>query len=633
MLIRSHIFLSFLIYAANLVFAVSAQALEPVILTDDKTEYTLGKHLEILEDVEKKLTAEEVVSPEFDERFVPSVVDVPNFGTTESAYWLRFQIQNQTIKQSEWILDIIGMDFNTVDVYELSTGGELRLIARTGLRVPYNEKPYHHHNPVVPLTISPGEKRTTYLRLQTDLTAAFPITLSTPNAFVRKDTITERAIGIYGGILLSMIFYNMCIFLVLRDKTYLYYVFYITASLLFFMFLKGVPQYYLESSSYWLTNTSMVFFGSLMAFTATIFVRTFLATARYTPFLDRVLIAFIAAWAVLAVVCNVFPLTIMATIANSFGAITMPFLLAVGVVCYKRGFKPAKYFMIAWTTFIIGTAVMNTMYLGILPYNSITDNIALVGSALEVILLSFALAYRIRTIEYERDQAQALATASQRLTRYFPKSLVEKILSADVDVLPKSERRNITIIFSDLVGFTDLTERLAPERISALLNEYLTNMTELIERHGGTLDKIMGDGIMALFGAPDEMADEMQAHEGVTTAVEMQKRLDELGENWRTKGIDHNIRLRIGVHQDYVTVGNFGSNERLSYTAIGDGVNFASRLEKACTPGNILVSFSVYALTKDKFPYGDVTEREFKGFARKQKVVELSLDNVDEIGE
>jgi class 3 adenylate cyclase len=271
--------------------------------------------------------------------------------------------------------------------------------------------------------------------------------------------------------------------------------------------------------------------------------------------------------------------------------------------------------------------------LGLLPYNTVTSNLDVIGILVAVVLGSSALAGHVRSAEGKRDQARALATTTQRLTRYFPKTLVEKILSSEEEVLPISQRKLVTVFFSDLRGFTDLTDRVAPERIGEILNEYITGMMELINRHGGTLDKIMGDGIMAFFGAPDEMDKREQARAAVTMAVEMQKRLGELGEKWNSEGIDHNMRLRVGITQDYVTVGNFGSNELMSYTAIGEGVNLASRMEAECPPGRILVSFSVYSLTKNEFPYGEIYEKDFKGFARRQKVAELNPSVIIGLGD
>ncbi len=148
-------------------------------------------------------------------------------------------------------------------------------------------------------------------------------------------------------------------------------------------------------------------------------------------------------------------------------------------------------------------------------------------------------------------------------------------------------------------------------------------MSLLIEKHGGTLDKFMGDGIMVFYGAPDEMNLKEQAERAVATAIAMQKMLKELGEKWIDEGLDHNIKMRVGIHQDYVTVGNFGSENLMEYTSIGGGVNLASRLENMCTSGKVQVSFSVYPHTRDHYKYEELREMQLKGFVRPLRVSEL----------
>jgi class 3 adenylate cyclase len=144
-----------------------------------------------------------------------------------------------------------------------------------------------------------------------------------------------------------------------------------------------------------------------------------------------------------------------------------------------------------------------------------------------------------------------------------------------------------------------------------------------VEQHGATVIQIIGDAIMAFFGAPEEMDKEQQAQKAVQLGVAMQKKTKELSQKWLAQGIEYDALSRIGIHQDYVTVGNFGSRNLMEYTAVGRGVNLAARLESTCTPGCIKVSQPVYSLTSELFDYEPLHEEQFKGFARKLKVAEL----------
>lgn len=221
-----------------------------------------------------------------------------------------------------------------------------------------------------------------------------------------------------------------------------------------------------------------------------------------------------------------------------------------------------------------------------------------------------------------REQLVQIAK-DRRLTKYFPQKLVEKVLLSEEDVELGSERRLVTVFFTDLAGFTALTEHTEPEEITALLNHYLTEMVEAIRLHGGTLARFMGDGILGFFGAFEEMEPAEQALRAVRMALAMQARTAELGRLWQERGMGASLMLRVGIHQDYLTVGNFGAPEHMEYTAVGRGINLAKRLETACTPGRILVSGRIRSLTLREFPYGPLEERSFKGVSAPVAVSEL----------
>jgi len=184
---------------------------------------------------------------------------------------------------------------------------------------------------------------------------------------------------------------------------------------------------------------------------------------------------------------------------------------------------------------------------------------------------------------------------NRSLTHYHSRSLVETVKAGELEQeAHRDERRVLTIFFSDLTGFSDLTDRTEPERVSRLINEYLTAMSSLINEHQGTFGRFMGDGIMAFFGAPRALPPEEQARRAVAMAVAMQRKMKGLADKWLNEGLDHDIRIRMGIAQGTVTVGHFGSSQLMQYTAVGAGVNLASRLEKNCPPGKVLVNQAIY---------------------------------------
>ncbi|MCP4388397.1 MAG: adenylate/guanylate cyclase domain-containing response regulator [Gammaproteobacteria bacterium] len=210
---------------------------------------------------------------------------------------------------------------------------------------------------------------------------------------------------------------------------------------------------------------------------------------------------------------------------------------------------------------------------------------------------------------------------SKKLSNYFSRKLLQRILTTDIAL--DTERRNITILFVDLCGFTDMTDRIESEKVTRLLNQYLSEVVVLVEQHGATLIQVIGDSIMAFLGAPDEMDDTEQAMRALKLSIAIQHKIRELSKDWMANGMEYEGPARIGIHQDFVTVGNFGSQNLMEYTAVGRGINLASRLEASCTPGRIKVSYPVYLLTRDGFDYGEPIEESFKGFSRKIRVCEL----------
>ncbi|MEM6784604.1 MAG: two-component regulator propeller domain-containing protein [Bacteroidota bacterium] len=214
-----------------------------------------------------------------------------------------------------------------------------------------------------------------------------------------------------------------------------------------------------------------------------------------------------------------------------------------------------------------------------------------------------------------RDQLAEIVRGS-RLRKFFSKKVVDRILTADEDVAVVNERKRVSVLFSDLKGFTRFSDTTDPGVVTGMLNAYLTEMVALIEDHGGTLDKFMGDGIMALFGAADQMQPDEQARQAVRCAAAMQHVFRRLRAQWAAANLPASLDLRVGVNQAEVMVGNFGSEDLVEYTAIGQGVNLAARLESACTPGQALVSFPVYALTKTDFPYSGEEAYQLKGIER-----------------
>lgn len=208
-------------------------------------------------------------------------------------------------------------------------------------------------------------------------------------------------------------------------------------------------------------------------------------------------------------------------------------------------------------------------------------------------------------------------------TRYVSQYALEELLKLDQPITLEGERKKVTVLFTDLRDFTKMAEELPPEDVLKLLNEYYEEMIEVIFNYGGTLDKFIGDGMMVEFGAPLE--DKLQELHAVLAAVHMQLHLDRLSDKWERDG-KKRLLMGIGIHTGLAVLGNIGSERRMEYTAIGDTVNVASRLERATKKidKRIIVSSTVYEKVKDHFTFEDLKRVEIPG--RKGNIQAYSLD-------
>jgi class 3 adenylate cyclase len=198
------------------------------------------------------------------------------------------------------------------------------------------------------------------------------------------------------------------------------------------------------------------------------------------------------------------------------------------------------------------------------------------------------------------ERTRELQVLSAKLAKYLSPQVYASIFEGRQEVKLASRRTKLTVFFSDITGFTEITDRLESEEVTQLLNQYLTEMSRIALEHGATIDKYVGDAIMIFFGDPETRGVKEDALACVTMAIAMQRRMAELSAIWRNSGIEAPFRCRIGIHTGFCTVGNFGSEDRMDYTIVGGAVNLASRLEHEAPPGGILISYETYAHVQDK---------------------------------
>ncbi len=268
-------------------------------------------------------------------------------------------------------------------------------------------------------------------------------------------------------------------------------------------------------------------------------------------------------------------------------------------------------------SFSIGTIAICVGYVGVAAlfflYSQIIFHIVrpLLMATLAMVSI---LIYRYINEEKEKEFLKRSFEA------YFPPLIVKKLMANPAIIAERGEKKELTILFSDIKNFTGHSSTLTPEHVQKLLNEYFEAMTEIVFKHGGTIDKFMGDGLMVFFGDPEPQPD--HAVRCVRAAIDMQKKVKELKQQWEKRG-DFPIQIRIGINTGEVSVGNMGSSRRLSYTVLGADVNLAQRLESNASVEGIMISERTNELVKDHVKTHSLDKIQVKGFDEPVAVFEV----------
>ncbi|MEH6543198.1 MAG: adenylate/guanylate cyclase domain-containing protein [Porticoccaceae bacterium] len=212
-----------------------------------------------------------------------------------------------------------------------------------------------------------------------------------------------------------------------------------------------------------------------------------------------------------------------------------------------------------------------------------------------------------------REKQMSLKLNNYSLSKYLSPSLRDAIASGK-EVKLETQRKRLAVFFSDIVGFSAIADEMDSDSLTAVINEYLTEMSKIAIEYGGTIDKFIGDAVMVFFGDPQTRGPKEDCIACVSMALAMKKKATELQAGWRNQGILKPLQIRIGISVGFCTVGNFGTESRLDYTLLGKEVNLASRLETSAAPGEILISHSTYLMVKDIIICEDRGEIKVKGF-------------------
>ena len=236
---------------------------------------------------------------------------------------------------------------------------------------------------------------------------------------------------------------------------------------------------------------------------------------------------------------------------------------------------------------------------------------------------------KLKDQEIIEEKSQKLENIANRLAKYLSPQVYKSIFADKVTSSAEHNRKNLTVFFSDIERFTDLSDTLEPEKLAGVINSYLSEMTTIAIECGGTIDKFIGDAVMVFFGDPETDGEEQDALNCIEMALRMKARVEELKQHWTKMGVKNGLNVRMGIATGFCTVGNFGSNQRLDYTALGSPVNLSARLQGLAPTNEILISENTYELISQRVEASHFDDILPKGFSRSVPVYKV-LDFISE---
>jgi signal transduction histidine kinase/ActR/RegA family two-component response regulator len=376
----------------------------------------LGRSLQVYEDPGGQATIADVRAQAAAGSFKAHDKDTLNAGYSRSAFWLKIDLHYRPTNpaaQRTWLLELAYPPLDHLDLYLPDAGGAYQLVRQTGDALPFATREIRQNNYLFDLNFAPDQAQTVYLRLQSEGSVQAPVTLWSSTAYLEEQPVRLYVLGLIYGVLLGMLVYNLFIYLSVRDTSYLYYIFYIASFGLYQLSVNGAAVQYFWPDNPWWANAATPFFIGCAGLFGSQFARSFLQTASHSRWLDRLLLALVAFSAVVVGLSLMTSYALALRLATALALVFTVVIFVAGLCAWLRGLRVARYFIIAWSAFLLGGIVNTMMVLGYLPNVFLTMYSSQIGSAIEVALLSLALADRINAMR--EQQAQTLFDAGQKL--------------------------------------------------------------------------------------------------------------------------------------------------------------------------------------------------------------------------
>jgi diguanylate cyclase len=435
-----------------------------------------GHQTQWLVDDERRLnTLEQLQAAEGRLDWTQSDTDNLSFGFTDAPYWFRFSIEAvASADQAARYLQIPESLLNHIDIY-LLRGGEVVDHIQMGADYPFAKRPVQDRQFVAPVRLSTSETTEFFIRVQTSGSMQFAPVHWNPQAFTEHTRLESLASGLYYGSMLVMFFYNLFLFFVVRDRSYLYYISFVGVFTLFMASLHGDTYQFLWPRAVAWNETSVAFFIAATGLTTILFTTSFLKLKHNARRSYLLLRAMLAISCLLLVLTLVLPYEQIIRPTTLHGILIMAVVLFISSRMWIKGFHHARYFVMAWVALLLGTLALALSKFGVLPWNAFTANGAQIGAVIEVLLLSFALGDRIARERAARFKAQNDALESSRMAQDAQKELLEtqKSLNEELEIRVGERTRELEATLNELETVNRFLEDVSnSDQLTRLYNRH-----------------------------------------------------------------------------------------------------------------------------------------------------------------
>ena len=619
---------------------ISSGFAQPIIEIEEGDELLIGRNLEFFVDTTNSLLLDDVVT----QSFQPGQHNILNLGNTTHQVWIRFSIQSDDL--NDIFLEIKAPLLEVLEVYKWSNGSGDRLF-KGGFLEPFSQRPVSSENWLIPLSLTPGTANTFYLKGRSGYPFQIPITLASKDRYVTKLQMHNLFWGLYFGVMIFALFYNLFIYLSVKERTYLYYILYIIGSVIFYLGLQGFSFKFLWPNLPVL-NMYLPVIICVTNSIITLFSMDFLRITRARKGQYYFGWAMIAGFLLIALLNFVAPYGMAVGLAQMLSLVACIYFIYIAVQSLRRGVTTAKYYLLAWTLFLVFVVIFILASNNVIVSNFFTTHCIFIGHMTEVALLSFALADRINFLKKENEEKQKeiihQLEENEEIQRKANEELSQKVIERTrevveqkneaerqrersdellLNILPKETAEelkrkgkanaklidHVTVLFTDIMGFVSIAGNLSPTDLVHEINECFSAYDHIMDQMGVEKIKTIGDAYMAAGGIPSP--NETHAKDVVKAALEIQKFMSALKIRKEKEG-KIAFQIRIGIHTGPVIAGIVGI-KKFAYDIWGNTVNVANVMETYGTPGKINISATTYDMIKDDFvckPRGKVETRK-----------------------